>query len=411
MDFHILTLIPEILKPYFNESILGRAQKEGGIRIFCHQLRDYAANKHQSVDDRPYGGGAGMVFKPDVVVPAVRDIKAKHGVEHVIYLSPKGAKFNHQKAKELSKYKSILLLCGRYEGIDERVLDLVVDEEISIGDYVITGGELAAQVVVDAVSRFVPQVIGNEEAPKNESFADGFLEHPHYTRPAEYEGLKVPEVLQKGDHKAIGKWRQQQSEEITKERRPDLFRPHVCPVYMALVHHPVVNKNGELVTTSITNFDIHDLCRTSKTYGIEKCFMITPVEAQQGMVRYIKNYWMEGFGATYNETRKEALDEVEVAASIEETCLTIEKNHGSRPLLVATSARPQKKTISFNGLQALMRSGKKPVLVLFGTGYGLATEALDQAQYLLEPIKGSGNFNHLPVRAAVAIIMDRLLGR
>lgn len=208
---------------YFKESILGRAVKNQVIRIECHQLRDYAKDKHHSVDDRPYGGGSGMVLKPDVVVEAIRDLKKRYQIDHVVALSPRGLLFNHSEAKRLTQFKSVLFLCGRYEGIDQRALDLVVDEEISIGDYVLTGGELAAQVVVDAVSRLVPGVVGNEEGIQEESHSNGLLEYPHYTRPEQFEGLKAPDVLLSGNHEEIRKWKQQQSLEITKKNRPDLL--------------------------------------------------------------------------------------------------------------------------------------------------------------------------------------------
>lgn len=224
MHFHILTLFPDIFSSYFDESILGKAQEKGVLQIFCHNLRGYATNKHKSVDDRPYGGGSGMVLMPDVVVPAVRDLRAKHNIEKVILLSPRGAPFIQATAQKLSQVSSFLLICGRYEGVDQRIIDLVVDEEISIGDYVLTGGELAAAVVVDAVSRLVPGVLGNEEATTEESFSEDLLEYPHYTRPVEFEGKKVPDVLLSGNHKDIADWRKEEALRLTEKRRPDLLK-------------------------------------------------------------------------------------------------------------------------------------------------------------------------------------------
>ena len=224
MNFHILTLFPDMMKPYFAESILGRAQDKGLIKIFFHQLRDYATDKHRRVDDAPYGGGAGMIFKADVLVKAVREIKKNHPIGRVCLLSPRGKLFSHAVAKNYSKLDSILLVCGRYEGVDQRAIDLAVDEEISIGDYVITGGELAAQIVVDAVARLIPGVVGDEEGPVDESHADGLLEYPQYTRPEEFEGKKVPEVLLKGNHAEIKRWRKEESLKITLKNRPDLLK-------------------------------------------------------------------------------------------------------------------------------------------------------------------------------------------
>jgi len=224
MHFHILTLMPKALMAYFQESILGKAFDKGIIKIDCHDLRQYATDKHKRVDDRPYGGGSGMVLKPDVIVNAVQDIKEKHPIDRVIAMSPRGPLFHHQEAQKMAQLKSILLLCGRYEGIDQRALDLVVDSELSIGDYVLTGGELAAQVVVDSVSRFIPGVLGNDKGTIEESHSNGLLEYPHYTRPDEFQGLKVPEVLQSGHHEEIKKWRHGESLEITKRNRPDLVQ-------------------------------------------------------------------------------------------------------------------------------------------------------------------------------------------
>lgn len=223
IDFHILTLFPEMLSPYFEESILGRAKKEGRLRIFLHQLRDYAGDKHHKVDDRPYGGGSGMVMRADVLISAVRGIQAKHQVDKIFLLSPRGPLFSHSKARELSNLSSLLLICGRYEGVDQRAIDLVVDEEISIGDYVITGGELAAQVVVDAVSRLIPGVVGDFRGPLDESHVEGLLEYPQYTRPEVVEGLRVPEVLLTGNHQDISKWRKEESLKVTTKIRSDLL--------------------------------------------------------------------------------------------------------------------------------------------------------------------------------------------
>ncbi|MBI2339460.1 MAG: tRNA (guanosine(37)-N1)-methyltransferase TrmD [Deltaproteobacteria bacterium] len=224
MDFHILTLFPESIAPYFTSSILGRAQEKGIVRIFLHQLRGYANDKHHSVDDRPYGFGPGMVLRPDVLVRAVRELKQKEAIERVILLSPRGGLFWQTKAKALSALKSVLLVCGRYEGVDQRAIDLVVDEEISIGDYVLSGGEPAAVVVVDALARLIPGVVGNEQAVVDESHSDGLLEYPHYTRPEEFEGQKVPKVLLSGNHAEIEKWRREESLKITRKNRPDLLK-------------------------------------------------------------------------------------------------------------------------------------------------------------------------------------------
>ncbi len=227
MKYHILGLFPEILDHYFSQSLLGKAREKGVIGFQYHQLRDYAQNKHSAVDDKPYGGGAGMIFMPEVVCRAVREIKEKHNIKRVILTSPAGKLLTPQKAKELSQQESVMFLCGRYEGVDQRAIDLVVDEEISIGDYVVSGGELATAVIMDAVSRYIPGVVGKEESIRLESHEDILLEHPHYTRPEVFEDKKVPEVLLSGHHKKIEEWQKEKAVERTKERRPDLYEKYL----------------------------------------------------------------------------------------------------------------------------------------------------------------------------------------
>lgn len=224
IHFHILTLFPEVFQSYFAASILGRAIEKGVIQVSLHQLRDYARNKHHSVDDKIYGGGTGMLFRPEVVVEAVEEIKKKYLIDKVILTSPRGKIFNHQKAEELSQNISVLIICGRYEGVDQRAIDLVVDEEISMGDYVITGGELAAQIMVDSISRQIEGVLESSQAIELESHVNHLLEYPQYTRPAEYRGLKVPEVLLSGHHAEIEKWRLEESERLTQKNRPDMWK-------------------------------------------------------------------------------------------------------------------------------------------------------------------------------------------
>ena len=220
MKFDVLTLFPDMFKS-LEESIIGRAKEKGLIEINLINIRDFSKDKHKKVDDTPYGGGAGMVLKPDVVYDAYLSIKNEKA--KVIYMSPQGKVLNQDKVKELSKENHLILLCGHYEGIDQRVLDEIVDEEISIGDYVLTGGELPAMVLIDSVSRYVEGVLSGEST-KEESFSNKFLEYPQYTRPEEFRGKKVPEVLISGHHENIKKWRKQKSLEITKLKRPDLLK-------------------------------------------------------------------------------------------------------------------------------------------------------------------------------------------
>lgn len=224
MKFDILTLFPEMFDTIKN-SIIGKAIEKKLIEINTINIRDFSKDKHKKVDDTPYGGGAGMVMMPDVVYDAYMSIKDKENAK-VIYLSPKGNVLNQNKVEALSKEEHIILLCGHYEGIDQRVLDEIVDEEISIGDYVLTGGELPAMVLMDTVSRYVSGVL-NKESVDEESFSNGLLEYPHYTRPEVFLNKKVPEVLLSGHHENIKKWRDEKSLEITKKKRPDLLNKNL----------------------------------------------------------------------------------------------------------------------------------------------------------------------------------------
>ncbi|HJB14732.1 MAG TPA: tRNA (guanosine(37)-N1)-methyltransferase TrmD [Candidatus Blautia excrementipullorum] len=225
MNFHVLTLFPDMIEQGMNTSIIGRAISGGYLSVQAVNIRDYAFNKHQKVDDYPYGGGAGMLMQAEPVYLAYESIEKKIGYKpRVIYLTPQGKVFHQAMARELAEEQDLVFLCGHYEGIDERVLDEIVTDYVSIGDYVLTGGELPAMVVMDAVSRMVPGVLSNQESGETESFAGGLLEYPQYSRPEEWHGQKVPPVLLSGHHANIEAWRREQSLLRTAKRRPDLLK-------------------------------------------------------------------------------------------------------------------------------------------------------------------------------------------
>ena len=224
MRIDILSLFPNYFQGPFDESIIAQARKKNLLDINLIDIRDYTDDKHRRVDDRPYGGGPGMVMMAEPVVKAIRDVKTKK--TKTIYLTPQGKKLTAKKARALSKEQHLVLLCGHYEGVDERALELEVDEEISIGDYVLTNGCLPAIVLVDAVVRFIPGVLGHENAANEDSFENGIFDCPHYTRPEIFEGVEVPEILKSGNHKKIALWRKQKAIEKTKKVRPDLESYH-----------------------------------------------------------------------------------------------------------------------------------------------------------------------------------------
>ena len=225
MNFHVLTLFPDMIRDGMNTSIIGRAMAGGFLDIEAVNIRDYAFNKHQKVDDYPYGGGAGMLMQAEPVYLAYESVEKKIGYQpRVIYLTPQGKVFNQEMAKDFAKEKDLVFLCGHYEGIDERVLEEIVTDYVSIGDYVLTGGELPAMVMMDSISRMVPGVLTNQESGETESFSGSLLEYPQYSRPEEWMGKKVPSILLSGDHKKVDEWRREQAILRTIERRPDLLK-------------------------------------------------------------------------------------------------------------------------------------------------------------------------------------------
>jgi tRNA (guanine37-N1)-methyltransferase len=421
LDFTVITIFPNMLSSPLSHSILKKAQTNGLIKIDVVDLRDYTADRHRTTDDSPYGGGHGMVMKPEPLVAAVEEARSRTPDARVILLTPRGRVLDQQTAKKLANQRNVVLICGRYEGIDERV-SAFVDDEISLGDYTLSGGEPAAIVVIDAVARLVPGVLGNENSTAEESFTDGLLEYPQYTRPEEFRGMKVPEVLLSGDHERIKEWRQQQSLAVTQERRPDLIAnlrvsnettlesAAQAAVYLALLHYPVYDKNGQVVTTAVTNMDIHDISRAGRTYGVRGFFVVTPVKALQKLALKIIDHWEVGYGSQYNTTRKEALALARICDTLDDAMIAIEQETGAMPVIVATSARSTGSRSSFAALQDMLNKQTRPFLVVFGTGWGLTETILSQADYILEAIEGDAEFNHLSVRSAAAIVLDRLLG-
>ena len=221
MKIDVLTLFPAMFAGPLDESIIKRARKAGLLELAIHDLRDWTHDRHRKVDDRPFGGGPGMLLKPEPLFEAVENLQREE--TRVVLFSPDGKKFDQGVAQDLSRQKHLLLITGHYEGVDERVREALVDEELSIGDYVLTNGALPAMVVIDAVTRLLPGVLGDDESSQDESFSHGLLEYPHYTRPAEFRGMKVPEILLSGNHAEIEKWRREQAKQRTEKRRPDLL--------------------------------------------------------------------------------------------------------------------------------------------------------------------------------------------
>lgn len=423
--YNIITIFPDMFKTPFNQGVISKAVEKGILSINPIDLREYAEGKHRITDDYQYGGGVGLVMKVEPICQAVKSIRQNSNT-HVILLDPKGKKFCQKEAERLSTIDNITFICGRYEGVDERVKELVVDEEFSIGDFILTGGELGAMVMIDSIARLVDGVLGDETSKDDESFTTGMLEYPHYTRPYEYDGLKVPDVLINGNHAEIEKWRKEKALSITKLRRPDLLdvskldkntlvsyckeryrgRGKKLKLNVALMHYPMKDKQSDIVATAITNLDLHDISRSCRTYSVDTYFVITPVKAQREVAGRVIKHWIDGFGADYNPNRKEAFSRTVIKESLLQAIKDIEERYNKKPKLVATTAKTEKATITTATLGVIAEN--EPVLLLFGTGWGFADEVFDIADYILEPIEGVGEFNHLSVRSAVAILLDRI---
>ena len=229
MKFHIFTIFPDMYSSTFEEGVIHRGIAKGHVEIFLHNIRDYTSDKHKKVDDSPFGGGPGMIMKPEPIFNAVETVSKNHNISKTtpkILLSPQGKQFNHKIAKELADLSEIILICGRYEGFDERIRETLATDEISIGDYILSGGELASMVIIDSVSRLIPGVLGSNESPLNDSFYNDLLQFPQYTRPASFRNMNVPDIILSGNHAEIEKWRNSQSIMKTQNKRPDLFKKY-----------------------------------------------------------------------------------------------------------------------------------------------------------------------------------------
>ena len=428
ITFNIITLFPNLFSSVFSYGVISKAIEKGIVTINYVNLRDYSPFKHNITEDYPYGGGPGLVMKVEPIYYAVNAITIKKRTK-VILLDPRGKKFSDCDAKELSKENDITFICGRYEGIDERVKKLVVDEVYSIGDYILSGGEYAAICMIDAISRYVPNVLGDQHSIVEESFAIGRLEYPQYTRPYEFMNEKVPDILLSGHHKMIKEWREKESFKITLQHRKDLLNNVAFNALdrikykednanmtdinvisknlrVGLMHYPMRDKSGNIVATALTNMDLHDISRTCKTYNIEKFYVINPVESQRKIAERVINHWRSGFGSVYNENRREAFEILVIKESLLEVIKDIEDEKGEKPFIVATTAKRRNKHIDISTFFDMLTTHS--ILLLFGTGWGFTEDFLSSVDYILEPIEGVKGFNHLSVRSAVAIILDRI---
>jgi len=396
------------------------------------------ARPGERIDAPTFGHSAGMLLKPTIVTKAIDAQEERYGKAYKIFFSPQGEKLTQDRLKSIAHKiehtQHLMLLPARYEGMDARVEEHYADDIISIGDFVLMGGDLPAMVLLEGFLRLLPGVIGKKESVARESFSEAFVDHPEFTEPVLWNDKEVPEIIRSGNHAAIERWRREQAAKKTvqghfswlrshAQRKEDriLAQKYIPSHYVALAHADVVvssnqpaaeNTESSEGTTSVTSIDIHDTARSSCTYGIKNVFLYTPLIDQQRIVQKLLNFWHGTQGYDYNRSRYDAVKSVRLVSSLDEVIAQIEaQENGQRPLIIATSAQHVSgvPTITYYD-QAHVWSHKRPVLFLFGTGKGLSQRVLERCDYVLLPIEGFSDFNHLSVRSAIAIILDRWLG-
>ncbi len=418
MRVTIITAFPEFFDNFLSTSMIGRGVKSGLLHVDIVDLRGFGSGNYRQIDDYAFGGGGGMVLMPEVLGRALESVRSASGNKgYVAYPSPQGDLLSQEMVETLAAQEHVILICGHYEGLDERFVTQYVDREFSLGDFVLTGGEIPAMALVDAMARLVPGVVGKETAVVEDSFYRGMLDHPHFTRPAEWNGMQAPPELLSGDAAGIETWRRNAAAERTLSRRPDLvaranIRPYLPKgVYVALVHHPVLDRRGEATTSAVTGLDLSDIARSCKTYGVDRFLVTTPLASQRELVRTVARHWTEGGGASANPERAKAFGLLKTFSSVERGVEWISKREREAPLLVGTTARSRCGAFHWIEAKRRMLREKKPVLFLFGTGSGLHEEILSECSFVLTPLSGGdGEYNHLSVRTAAGAVLDRFFG-
>jgi len=428
MKISILSVFPELYSNFLETSLVRRAQEAGLVDFNLDAFRSFVEPKER-IDAPTFGPGAGMVIKAEVVQKAIEAEEKKLGPAFKIFFSPQGKKLDQDILKKISKSVlqkgHLMLLPARYEGMDARVEQHYADEIISIGDFVLMGGDLPAMVFLEGFLRLIPSVVGKQESVKEESFSGPFLDYPSYAEPVVWKGYEVPEIVRSGNHKKIQEWRMDQAAKKTvlthfdwmrtqkmTQEQAGLAKKFIPNHYAALMHTDVVVDRAKRVgETSVTSLDIHDIARSARTYGLKNYFLVTPLIDQQKIVKRMLDFWQSGVGQEYNLNRFESVRSVKLKDSLKKVIEDIEQQEGKTPLLVVTSAKsydgPNK--ITYHDQQKVWGQGR-PVLFVFGTGHGLSDSVMQLADFTLVPLEGFSDYNHLSVRSATAIIFDRWLG-
>lgn len=427
MNINTVSTFPRIIKEATKYGIVSNAVKNKLININHFSLIN-DLNQSERIDDEQYGIEPGMILSYEKSYRLFKKIKTLNPNTKFIFTSPKGTKLTNDLAISLSNEKNITIVCGRYEGYDQRIIDEYCDLEVSIGDYVLTGGELAACVLIDSVARMIKGVVGNENSVKSDSLMESMLKGPVYTRPKIYRGKKVPNILLSGNHANIKKHIRETSLVTTLSKREDLLENAKISleesnklksikkaiinknIYIALVHYPIENIKGEIIKTSLTNLDIQDIARSANTYGINKYFITHPVKEQRMLAEKVIKYWSNEKVRKNDSTKHSSIDKIILKNSLNSAIREIKAKHGTKPITIATDARMVHNMTSYSTLRNRILNIDKPVLIIFGTGWGLTKSTLESADYILKPVSGYYEYNHLSVRSAVAIILDRLLG-
>ncbi len=416
MRVSVITAFPDFLRNFFSTSIIGKAVEKGLIEFDVIDLRDFAQGHYRQVDDYAFGGG-GMVLMAEPLKIALESLSDSGTGKFVLYPSPQGAVLTQEIVESLASREHIVIICGHYEGIDERFVQKYVDLEVSIGDYVLTGGEIPAMAIIDSVLRQIPGVVGRQEAVIEDSFFRGMLDHPHFTRPAGWNGLDVPEVLTSGNKAEIDYWRRNEAVTRTMKRRPDMLgRANILPylkkgVFVSLIHSPVYDRNGQKNSTAIMGLDLHDISRTCRTFGVKRFLVTSPVPSQREFVRKITKHWIDGYGASFIPSRGEALKLIRLFPDMEKACKWVEDKEHGKPYIIATSANIRTGSLHWLELKRMVLETDRPLLFVFGTGWGLHDEIIEQCDAIMQPIKGGNlDYNHLSVRSAVAVTLDRFFG-
>jgi tRNA (guanine37-N1)-methyltransferase len=438
----ILTVFPEIFTNFLETSLIKRAQENDIVSFDLIKFSDLIPPKNR-IDEPVCGPGSGMIIKPEVIEKAIEQCENRHGPGYKIFFSPQGKPLTQKvlqnfaaqvQKKKLTSTKSkniknhLILVCTRYEGIDDRVLSYYADKIISIGDYVLMGGDIPAQVFIEGFLRLIPEVVGKPESIEKESFSGFLLDYPEYGLPKEWKNKKIPEIIFSGNHAEIEKWRKNEASKRTLVNRFDWLRAHIekeddielCKKlipnhYVALMHTDVMIKGGRNGAhpgcSSVTSLDLHDIARSCATYGIKNTFMVSPLKDQTSIMHDLLSFWKSDEGKAYNPSRHEAVSRVVTSKSLQQTVEQIEQQEDTKPIIITTSAKTHTHTkiIDYHS-QGEIWKANKPVLFLFGTAQGLAEYIIEKSDFLLVSISGMTDYRHLSVRSAVGIILDRWLG-